>query len=159
MASRKLKLNPDKTDFLLIGSKVQRENFSKCFPTRLLGPEVTSPYARNHGAVFASALHFKSDMSGISRACYYHIRDMCRIKRFLTPPVAKKNAASFIGSKLDYCNSVLLNVTGKEISKLQGVQNCFARAVAKSPRFLKRFFWSGFSDLNSRWSGWPRRQT
>ena len=21
------------------------------------------------------------------------------------------------------------------------------------------FFWSGFSDLNPRWSGWPRRQT
>ena len=21
------------------------------------------------------------------------------------------------------------------------------------------FFWSGFFDLNSRWSGWPRRQT
>ena len=35
MSSRKLKLNPDKTDFFLIGSKVQRENLSKCFPTRL----------------------------------------------------------------------------------------------------------------------------
>ena len=35
MSSEKLKLNPDKTDFLLIGSKVQRENFSKCFPTKL----------------------------------------------------------------------------------------------------------------------------
>ena len=37
MSSRKLKLNPDKTDFLLIGSKVQHENFSKCFLTRWFG--------------------------------------------------------------------------------------------------------------------------
>ena len=24
---------------------------------------------------------------------------------------------------------------------------------------LKTYFWSGFFDLNPRWSGWPRRQT
>ena len=121
MSSRKLKLNPDKTDFLLIGSKVQRENFSKSFPTRLLAQEVTpSPSARNLGIVFDSALNFKNHIhvSGISRAFYYHIRDMRRIRRFLTPSVAKTIATSLIGSKLDYCNSVLFNVTEKEISKL-----------------------------------------
>ena len=70
MLSRELKLNPDKTEFVLVGSKVQRENFSKCFPTRLLAQEVSpSPYARNLGAVFDSALNFKSHISGISRAC------------------------------------------------------------------------------------------
>ena len=91
MSSRKLKLNPDKTGFVLIGSKVHREKISKWFPTRLLAQEVTpSPSARNLGIVFDSALHFKSHISGISRACYYHIRDMHRISRFLTPSVAKQ---------------------------------------------------------------------
>ena len=47
--------------------------------------------ARNLGIVFDSALNFKSHISGISRACYYHIRDMRRIRRFLTPSVAKTN--------------------------------------------------------------------
>ena len=74
-------------------------------------------------------------MSGISRTCYYHIRDMRRIRRFLTPSVAKTIPSSLIGSKLDNCNSVLFNVTEKGISKLQGVENCLARAVTKSPRF------------------------
>ena len=60
---------------------------------------------------------------------------MRRIRRFLTASVAKTIATSLIGSKLDYCNSVLLNVTEKEISELQGVQNCLARVVTKSPRF------------------------
>ena len=60
---------------------------------------------------------------------------MRRIRRFLKPSVAKKIATSLIGSKLDYCNSVLFNVTKKEISKLQGVQNCLAHVVTKSPRF------------------------
>ena len=148
MSARKLKLNPDKTEFLLIGSRVQREKFSKCFPTRLLAQEVTpSPSARNLGIVFDSALNFKSHISGISRACYYHIRDMRRVMRFLTPSVAKTIATSLIGIKLDYCNSVLFNVTEKEISKLQGVQNCLARVVTKCPRFchitplLKSLHW------------------
>ena len=144
MSSRKLKLNPDKTGFLLIGSKVQHEIFS-----RLLAQEVTpSPSARNLGIVFDSALNFKSHISGISRAWYYHIRDM----RFLTPSVSKTIATSLIGSKLDYCNSIVLfNTTEKEISKLQGVQNCLARVVTKSPSFwhitplLKSLHW--FPDL------------
>ena len=60
---------------------------------------------------------------------------MRRIRRFLTPFVAKTIATSLIGSKMDYCNSVLFNVTKKEISKLHGVQNCLARVVTKSPSF------------------------
>ena len=60
MSSRKLKRNPDETEFLLIGSKVQREKISKCFSTRLLAQEVTpSPSARNLGIVFDSTLNLK----------------------------------------------------------------------------------------------------
>ena len=72
---------------------------------------------------------------------------MRRIRRLFTPYVAKTIAISLIGSKLDYCNSVLFNVAENEISKLQGVQNCLARVVAKSPRFchitplLKSLHW------------------
>ena len=100
------------------------------FCNKIVAQDVTpSPSARNLGIVF------KSHISGISRACYYHIRDMRRIRRFLTPSVAETIATPLIGSKLDYCNSVLFNVTEKEISKLQGVQNCLARVVTKSPRF------------------------
>ena len=53
---------------------------------------------------------------------------MRRIRRFLKPSVSKTIATSLIGSKLEYCNSVLFNVTEKE-------QNCLARVVIKSPRF------------------------
>ena len=89
---RKLKPNSDKTDFFLIGSKVLREKNSKCFPTGLLVQEVTpSPSARNLGIMFGIVFDFKfkSHMSGISRACYYHKHDMRRIRCFLTLYVAK----------------------------------------------------------------------
>ena len=75
--------------------------------------------ARNLGIVFDSAFDFKSHIS--------HISDMRRIRHFLISSVAETIAASLIGSKLDYCNSVLINVTEEEISKLQGVQGPYSR--------------------------------
>ena len=51
----------DETEFLLIRSKKQSENFLKCFPARLLAQEVKpSPAVRNLGIVFDSALNFAS---------------------------------------------------------------------------------------------------
>ena len=109
---------------------MQREKFSKCFPTRLLAQEVTPPpSARNLGIVFDSALHFKSHISGISRACYYHIRGMRRIRRFLPPSVAKTFETSLICDKLDYCNSVVFNVTA-------GCTNLFGVGCSKVSSFL-----------------------
>ena len=86
---------------------MQRERFSKCFPTRLLCSG--SRYFSNLEIVFDNALNFKTRISGISRACYGYTRDMRRIRLFLTPSVAKTIAISLIGGKLDYCNSLLFN--------------------------------------------------
>ena len=36
MSASKLKLNPDKTEFILFGSKKQREKFNACFPIDIL---------------------------------------------------------------------------------------------------------------------------
>ena len=37
----KLKINPDKTEFILIGAKSQRDKFRKYFPTKLIDQDVT----------------------------------------------------------------------------------------------------------------------
>ena len=35
MSASKLKLNPDKTEFILLGSKKQRERLNVCFPINI----------------------------------------------------------------------------------------------------------------------------
>ena len=53
MIASKLKLNPDKTVFMLIVTKSQRDKFRKYFPTKLLDQDVTpSDPARNLGVEF-----------------------------------------------------------------------------------------------------------
>ena len=49
--------------------------------------------------------------------------------------MTKTIATSLVSSKLDYCISILYNITNREINKLQSVQKCLARVVTRSPRF------------------------
>ena len=75
MRSRKLKLNPDKTEVLLFGTKLHRKEFMKHFPTKLINHEITpTDYSRNLGVVFDGGLNFRKYISLVCRSCYYHIR-------------------------------------------------------------------------------------
>ena len=70
MTGSKLKLNPSKTEFLLIGTKLQREIFLNKFPCLLLGQETnTSTSAKNLGVLFDSSLNFRKHISQTCRTC------------------------------------------------------------------------------------------
>ena len=107
-------------------------------PTKLLDQEITpTDSARNLGVVFDGGLNFRKHISLVCRSCYYHIRDLRRLRRCLTSEVSKTIATALVSSKLDYCNGLLYNVTNRELNRLQGVQNCLARVVTRSPRFSR----------------------
>ena len=61
--------------------------------------------------------------------CFYHIRYLHRIRRYISRLVAKTIATALITSRLNYCNSLLYNIASKEILRLQCVQNCLAWVV------------------------------
>ena len=148
MTGFKLKLNPSKTEFLLIGTKLQREKFLNNFPCLLLGQD-TNPAttSKNLGVLFDSSLYFQKQISQTCRACFHHICDLLRIRKSLSLNLAKQIAVALVSSELDYCNSLFHNMPEKDIARLQRVQNCFARVVTKAPRFsrsvpiLKRLHW------------------
>ena len=138
MTDSKLKLNPGKTEFILIGSKLQRKKFNSIFPISILDQETKpSESARNLGVLFDSDLSYRRHVSQTCRSCFYHIRDLRRIRRSLPLNLAKQIAIALVSSKLDYCNSLLYNIPEKDIAKLQRVQNCLARVVTKAPRFSR----------------------
>ena len=47
----------------------------------------------------------------------------------------KTMPTALISSCLDYCNSLLNNISKRELAKFQRVQNCLARVVRRAPRF------------------------
>jgi len=69
------------------------------------------------------------------RCCFYHIRDLRHIRRYIALSVVKTIGTTLITSRLDYCNSLLYNIAPKDILKPQCIQNYLARVVTWSPRF------------------------
>ena len=122
MTGSKLKLNPSKTEFLLIETKLQREKFLNNFPCLILVQDKNP--AKNLGVLFDSSLNFRKHISQTCRACFYHIRDLRRIRKSLSLDLVKHIAVALVRSKLDYCNSLFHNMPEKDIARLQRVQNC-----------------------------------
>ena len=77
LSTNKLKLNPDKTEFIVFGSKSQREKLNHSFPVNILGNLVSPVHAvRNHGVWFDSDFSFYSHVMKVCKACFTHVRDL-----------------------------------------------------------------------------------
>ena len=139
---------PAKTDFLVIGLSAQ---FTKIHNPTLTIPSNTTiqlvSSARNLGVFFDSNLSFSDHISYMSKSCFSHICDLRRIRSTLDHKTACTTATSLIHSKLDYCNSLYLNISSQQLYRLQLVLNSAARAVTKTPKFhhitphLKSLHW------------------
>ena len=70
---------------------------------------------------------FQKHVSNICKSCFYHIRDLRRIRRHIPLSTAKTISNSLISSRLDHCNSLINNIAKQDLSKFQRVQNCLAR--------------------------------
>src|SRR6218665_510271 len=85
-------------------------------------------------------LSFSNHISNLSRSCFMDIRDLRRIRPMLGSKTASTIDTSIVHSRLDYCNSLFLNLDSTQIQRLQLkynlqlIQNSLARAVTRTPR-------------------------
>ena len=140
MGSSKLKLNPDKTEFILLGSASQRKKLSSCFPVDILGNNLCpADKVRNLGVFFDSSFTMSSHVASICRQCFVSLHDFRRIRSHLSKKTAITVANALVSSKLDYCNSLFRSLKVDDIHKLQCIQNSLARIVSNPPRSNKIF--------------------
>ena len=134
MESYKIKLNPDETDLIFIGTKQQRNSVINHFPIKLLGSDTFPSDAVCYlGVVFDSELNFRMHITQVyvnSVSIIYVISVEFGITYLYL--LVKQ----LISSRLDYCNSLLNNIAKRDLAKLQRVKNFQARVVFRSPRFL-----------------------
>ena len=136
MSSNLLALNQSKTEFLLFGLPKQLSKLGNPIlhmPSNVAVSPVSS--ARNLGVIFDSSLSLSNHISAISKSCFSHIRDLRRVRSTLDYNTAKTVATSLIHSRVDYCNSLFLNLSASELNRLQLILNSAARAVTKTPKF------------------------
>jgi len=148
MSTNFLALNPSKTEFILFGTpqqlnKLQNPSFNVTSDIEIRPASLV----RNLGVIFDKHLTFHDYITNLSQSCFFHIRDLRRIRPYLTLDTASAIGTALVHSKLDYCNSLFVNLPAYEIARLQYIQNSLARAIYRSPKschitpILKSLHW------------------
>ena len=109
MFTNKLKLNPDKTEFILIGSENNHIHLLPHFPINILGNQVSPAQSvKNLGVEFDSNFTFSDHVSQVIKSTRVHARDLYRICPLLDLKISVFLANALVSSRLDYCNSLFL---------------------------------------------------
>ena len=136
MSANKLELNPEKTEFILIGSKNNRKQLLPHCPINILGNQVSPAQSfRNLRVVFDSNFSFSDHVSQVIKSTRVHARDLYRIRPLLDLNTSVLLANPLVSSRLDYCNSLFLSITDFQLRRLQLVQNSLCRVVTQSLKY------------------------
>ena len=142
-----LKLNDNKTQFLLLGSRQQLAKFEVLHVH--IGTTSVSPVekSRNLGVIFDSNMTMESQVSNCVKLAYHSLRNLRAIRKYLTQKAAEQLVHAFVTSRIDCCNSLLYGLPKCQLQKLQRVQNSAARLVTNTRKYshitpiLKSLHW------------------
>jgi hypothetical protein len=153
MSQHKLQLNAQKTEFILI-SPISRR---KSVPTLILnlnGSFISpSNHVRNLGFIFDKHLTFDQQISSVIKSCYFYLRNIASVKKYLPPASLETLVHAFISSRLDFCNILYSSLSAKSIYRLQKIQNSAAKLINNAKKsdhvtpLLKSLHWL---PINSR---------
>ena len=88
---------------------------------------------KNLGFSLDCHLTVNAHVSYIARTCYFELRRLASIRRFLTSTATATLVSAFVLSRIDYCNSLLFGSTHDVTSHLQRIQNNAARVILRLP--------------------------
>ena len=123
MCTNMLKLNDNKTEFLVIGTKQQ---LSKVGDLSIqIGQDKinSSAYMRNLGFCFDQNMKNTAHVNRLSSSLYVTMKNISRIHHLIDNKATKTLIQMLVLSHLDYCNSVQLGSTKYNLNKLQMIQN------------------------------------
>ena len=79
-------------------------------------------------------LIMNAHVSNIPRTCYFELRCLASIRRFLTSTATATHVSAFVLSRIDYCNSLLFGSTHDVTSHLQRILSYAARVILRLPK-------------------------
>ena len=130
-----LKLNDNKTELMLVTSKRTRHLHSPHISITIGNAKIPFKQSvRNLGITLDCHLTLNAHVSNITRTCYFELRRLASIRRFLTSTATATLASAFDLSRIDYCNSLLFGSTHDVTSHLQRLQNYAARVILRLPK-------------------------
>ena len=133
MIKDELRLNDNKTEFIIIGTRKQLAKVNNDGLT--VGDSIIAPVTLvgNLGSWFDQNLSMTPHINKI-KAASFHIYNIRRIRKYLNNDATQTLVHSIIVGRLDYCKSLLCKIPAVYMSKLQRIQNSAARLVCSTLR-------------------------
>ena len=135
MQERKLKLNEGKTEIIVINGPLNNETTVQSNNTNFINGILPTSSTRDLGLIIDNKLSFKNHFNSVIKTCNFQLRRLSSIMKYLNTSTAKTLVHAFITSRVDYCNSLLVNLPNKDLSRLQSILNRAARLIYKLPPF------------------------
>ena len=147
MDEMRLKLNPDKTEFILFGNQVQLDKtvtkeFKACEDIISC-----SNNAKVLGTVFDKNMKMVSHVNLKCKTALFNYRKIREIRQYLNRDSCETLVLSLVISHLDYNNSVLIGISDYLLKRFQRIQNMCAKLVLNRKKYdssteaLKELHW------------------
>ena len=129
MILNKLKINDAKTELIVFRSPMLKHDLSDLSVNvggNLIRPSVK---VRDLGVILDRTLSFDDHISAIWQSAHFHISNIDRIRNLLSLDACATLIHALIGSRLDYCNSLLYNIYErlKDCKKCRIKQRAFSQ--------------------------------
>ena len=89
----------------------------------------------NLGVLFDAKFCFTNHVNSVIKSCFICLRDVHRIRRFLSIDTSVVIANTLVSSHLDYCNSLFRSLSSRNATRLQYVQNALAQFVTSASKY------------------------
>ena len=128
MTAKKYKLNEDKTECMLFGSKNALKRYEQLENIKIGSSNIKiKTVVRDLGVQVDNTLSMKNHVLQTVKTCNYNIRNIAFIRKYLDEDTLKTAIYNYVLSRLDYCNSLYYGLPNYLLRKLQNTQNRAAR--------------------------------
>ena len=135
MTHNLLKLNEDKTEFIVFGTRKQLEKVDTI--AIKIGTETITPTDMVCNLGYFKDKHVKNSqhINKITSTAYLQLKDILRIRLSLNTKMALVIVQAFVLSKIYYCNVLLNGSPEYQLDKVQCIQNMACRVVCQLRKF------------------------
>ena len=133
LVRNKLLLNAQKTESLLVISPKLRHHLPDDITLHIGNALVVpSESVKTLGIDFESSLSMSAYVNSLCRTLNFYLYNISRVRRLLTDEACNHAIRSLVLSRLDYANSLLVNINVTDIERLQRIQNRAARIIFRA---------------------------
>ena len=139
MSRRKLKLNAEKTECMILGNRYKLDQLASFNSIELNDSSTLSlvKKVKNLGVLFEQDLSMESQLKSVKGKAIGNLVNIARISKYIDRESKLKLVYGLVFSQVDFCNSLYAGLPNYRLRPLQMIINSSARLIVGLPRFSR----------------------